>query len=164
MTLADRLQGIDTSIKRITEARRQRTEGVGAAFTKAGEALDAETWSLIQDMAGAIRELQVRPPAVDSIERIQPEEGDILLVKLGDKNTGWIPSPEHEGTALTLWNKALRERGLEDKVSVLIYHYGMCVETIRKEDRAKAVRKLIETDQKLMKTLEEIEYDDSAGE
>ena len=62
---------------------------------------------------------------VHALQKVELKEGDILVVKLGDPSSGWIPSPQDEKRILELMGQVLTERGLENKVSCLVYHYGI---------------------------------------
>jgi len=53
-------------------------------------------------------------------------EKPILLVKLGDKERGWIPSKEHFDDFI---EKAV-EAGLYDKFNIILYHYALDIQLL----------------------------------
>ena len=65
------------------------------------------------------------------IQKLQIKEGDALIVKLGDRATGWIPAPEAEKQAMELFTDLMQSMKLD--VPVLVYHYGVELETIQRD-------------------------------
>ena len=124
--ITDSLGGIKTSLKRIGEGMK-RKGGVGDAGP--GGNLDEETWSLLRDLSAAVAYLADVPPAVESLQRLDVKDGDIVLVRIGDPETGWIPGKEHEDRARELFEQAFKDSGV--KATVIVYHYAVSIETIR---------------------------------
>lgn len=50
----------------------------------------------------------------------------VLLVRLGDKEKGWIPSELHSNAFM----KLAEEVGLTDKYNVITYHYGIELQVV----------------------------------
>lgn len=69
------------------------------------------------------------------IEKLSLKPGDALIVKLGDRAAGWIPGPEQEDNAKRLFGELMTQMKLD--IPVLVYHYGVELETIQKDLAAK---------------------------
>ena len=54
-------------------------------------------------------------------------------MKLGDRQTGWIPGPEEERKVHELFQDLLAQLDLD--IPVLTYHYGIELETIQQNRR-----------------------------
>jgi hypothetical protein len=65
------------------------------------------------------------------VEKLQLKNGDALVVKLGDRNVGWIPGPDDQQRAEKLFNALMKELKLD--VPVLVYHYGVELQTIQRD-------------------------------
>lgn len=59
-------------------------------------------------------------------KKMKKDDRPILLVKLGDKAKGWIPSESHKIAFIKMAKKV----GLTDKFNLIIYHYGIEVELL----------------------------------
>ncbi len=49
-----------------------------------------------------------------------------LVIKLGDRESGWIPNSHH----FSIVRKFVKDSGLDKKYNVLIFHYAIEVEII----------------------------------
>jgi hypothetical protein len=69
------------------------------------------------------------PTFADVVEKLSVEPGDVLIAKLGDPKTGWIPGPDDEDRFLGLFKQAVADGGFPD-VTCLVYHYGVQFEKL----------------------------------
>ena len=92
------------------------------------DALDA-----IEALNAQVSPARERTPAdvIESISLLPIKKGDILVVKLGDKNTGWIPGPEAEQRAIELFSDAMAQAGHAEDITMVFCHYGHELEIIR---------------------------------
>ena len=56
-----------------------------------------------------------------------------LIVRLGDKEKGWIPSIEHQ----TAFSEIAHSMGLDQKFNIIIYHYAIEFEILDKRNTLK---------------------------
>jgi len=61
---------------------------------------------------------------------MQLKPGDILIVKLGDPVSGWVPGPDYAEATRVQFEQAIKNQGLEGQVSLLITHYGVDAGTL----------------------------------
>lgn len=65
------------------------------------------------------------------VVKLELKPGDALILKLGDRATGWIPDATQELRTLWLVEQLLKELKLD--VPVMVHHYGFDVEVVRPE-------------------------------
>lgn len=65
------------------------------------------------------------------IQRLELKDGDALIVKLGDPNTGWIPGAEAEKYVLGLVTELLA--AMKVNAPALVYHYGIDLSVIKRD-------------------------------
>lgn len=65
------------------------------------------------------------------VEKLQLGPYDALIVKLGDRESGWIPGPDQEAYAKQLFDQLAKELGW--KGPILVYHYGVELEVIQRD-------------------------------
>jgi hypothetical protein len=59
---------------------------------------------------------------ISEVALIRPEPGDVVIVKLGDRSTGWIPDPAYEARVRELIEACCVENPRLKEVSFLITH------------------------------------------
>lgn len=64
------------------------------------------------------------------VQKLELKPGDVVLVKLGDPMTGWIPPPESEVRALELFTAAFKNNNIANEVCAVIWNYGLNVEVL----------------------------------
>jgi small ligand-binding sensory domain FIST len=62
---------------------------------------------------------------VHQVEKLRLEPGDLLLVKMGDPQTGWIPAPENVERLQDLLTEAFDRAGVDAKVSAVLWNYAI---------------------------------------
>ena len=61
----------------------------------------------------------------EDLMRMDLREGSVVIAKLGDPSTGWIPPPEVEKKFMEVWEAAMKERGLTGKVTCIVWSYAI---------------------------------------
>lgn len=89
---------------------------------------NADPRALLRKISTAV--LHLAEQSAQQVQKLDLSPGDTLVVKLGNPQTGWIPGPEHEKAAKETFLRAIKEMGLEGKVSLAVVHYGHFLEVI----------------------------------
>jgi hypothetical protein len=135
--------------KDIEELRRKERSGISGVHPDVlslcesiVNALDA-TLEAAHEADNHLRELIAKSPAfITEIVKLDVKPGDVLIAKLGDPNTGWIPGPEHEEKLLELFKEATIDLG----ASCFVYHYGVQFEKLSGERQRELIKNgLLET-------------------
>lgn len=95
--------------------------------------------------------------AIEAINKLELHNGDVLVVRIGDRNCGWIPGVDQEQRTIELFSDALAHEGLADKVTLLVCHYGHELEVIRD---AASVRRHSPKDPELAATSKALGWED----
>ena len=130
--------------ERLKSLRQKEKSGISSVHPEVIDMFD-QTINTIDEVFGAfakaneeIRSLIAKSPVfVDAIEKLDIKPGDVLIAKLGDPASGWIPGPEHEEHILKLFKEAVLDREID--ATCLVYNYAVKFEKLS----APAKRELI---------------------
>ena len=120
-TLGENLEGL----RAILNSMKSHREATHARANETSEAIECieRALTIMSDTTKLL--------VTTEIEKLQLKPGDAHIVKLGDRATGWMPGPEQEDHAKRLFSELIGAMKLD--VPVLVYHYGVELETIQKD-------------------------------
>ena len=112
-------------------------ESVSEHLKKARETLHAfehggapSATPAIKALIDAVQAVDTTALVADSIQKLELKPGDVVFVKLGDPATGWIPGQESVDRLKSLFELALDQAGVNNKVSVVLWNYAANVEVV----------------------------------
>ena len=105
--------------------------------------LDPELVELFSDISDALDELAEEKWLVYSLEKLDLAPDDTVLVKMGDPETGWIPSDEAQQRLEELMKIAIPHI---PPANILVWNYGVQVTKLSPVQRAELKEKLDKED------------------